>query len=548
MPPFFAHVAGVAAQLPSCERARRRLLSGCRNFDTRCNAFFVSGQAEHGRAALVCLRDACTLGGATNDLLRFAASGHADAPLLVYQLLTLLTCGVGLLSAYPEAGLTDEEQRGLGRLLVAMLQVSGMVAGTAGDQLAPRLVTVDMHLVTSMVEFTALHAERYPALAAEARATATRAYVLRHLDMFCESFVQWAEPEQPSWNVIDLVVVRLPWTEWVDREVMVPIATALCRVLVRRLRHQPLERAETIMKAAALVASCMCDWDAAGAVPATELRGVLDELQRAVQERQMPDALDLAHAAQHLADCLLAEYTVAHRHVVAAVRACVRACASVAARLDGDAVLHDAYAQSVTHTLNAVAEQLSEVSDINDKVAWLHDVAPALLLVIFDMPQRLGSAAALVRAARVFLTAIVYEEWGQPGEEAQRGLVRLAEAANAMAERQRGGATRLLSVLGQLEPWRPQLDELHGRCYVIVSHFIKHFPEVLPGGGELPDPLLPLACANLRCSAVEKRGRRCGWCNRVRYCCEACQGADWRRHRVFCRQWRAADAAAAAAQ
>lgn len=47
-----------------------------------------------------------------------------------------------------------------------------------------------------------------------------------------------------------------------------------------------------------------------------------------------------------------------------------------------------------------------------------------------------------------------------------------------------------------------------------------------------------LACSNLR--GAEIRGRRCSGCSVVRFCDEACSRADWRRHRVACRQLRPA--------
>lgn len=48
-------------------------------------------------------------------------------------------------------------------------------------------------------------------------------------------------------------------------------------------------------------------------------------------------------------------------------------------------------------------------------------------------------------------------------------------------------------------------------------------------------------CVNLRCTTVRGasearlRGRLCGGCGAVRYCCRSCQEQDWPRHRHACR-------------
>ena len=50
-----------------------------------------------------------------------------------------------------------------------------------------------------------------------------------------------------------------------------------------------------------------------------------------------------------------------------------------------------------------------------------------------------------------------------------------------------------------------------------------------------------LKCANPQCASLAgtreaaAKGRKCGGCRVVRYCCEACSKADWKQHRVACR-------------
>ena len=56
------------------------------------------------------------------------------------------------------------------------------------------------------------------------------------------------------------------------------------------------------------------------------------------------------------------------------------------------------------------------------------------------------------------------------------------------------------------------------------------------------EALAALGCAHLACTSCAGaseagfKGRRCGGCHLVRYCCEACRDADWARHRPQCRR------------
>lgn len=54
-----------------------------------------------------------------------------------------------------------------------------------------------------------------------------------------------------------------------------------------------------------------------------------------------------------------------------------------------------------------------------------------------------------------------------------------------------------------------------------------------------------VGCTSLAgaCEAASPRGRRCGGCEVVRYCCKACQIADWPAHKAACRELQRAAAA-----
>lgn len=59
---------------------------------------------------------------------------------------------------------------------------------------------------------------------------------------------------------------------------------------------------------------------------------------------------------------------------------------------------------------------------------------------------------------------------------------------------------------------------------------------------ETAEALATRACAHVRCTTIQAfceasspRGKRCGKCERVRYCSRACQVADWPAHKLACR-------------
>lgn len=60
---------------------------------------------------------------------------------------------------------------------------------------------------------------------------------------------------------------------------------------------------------------------------------------------------------------------------------------------------------------------------------------------------------------------------------------------------------------------------------------------------EIAEALATRRCAHLGCTDVSgpseasaPRGKKCSGCQRVRYCSKSCQKADWKAHKIACRE------------